>query len=121
MKQIAIFASGSGSNAQKIVEHLREKSNSTATIGLIISNKTDAGVINIATDNKIPSIIINKEQFFRGNGYVDELKAANIDFIVLAGFLWKIPGSLLNAFHGKIINIHPALLPKYGVVSASIM
>ena len=114
MKQIAIFASGSGSNTKKIIEYIRSKDNSTATIGLIVSNKPDAGVTKIAAENNIPSIIIGKEKFFRGNGYVDELKAANIEFIVLAGFLWKIPGSLLKAFHGKIINIHPALLPKYG-------
>lgn len=114
MKQIAIFASGLGSNAKNIIEHLNDKSNSAVKVGLIVSNKPEAGVLNIAAKNNIPSIIIDKEKFFRGNAYVDELRDANIDFIVLAGFLWKIPSALIKAFHGKMINIHPALLPKYG-------
>lgn len=114
MKQIAIFASGAGSNAKNIIEHLNNKSNSSAEVSLVVCNKPGAGVLNIAADNNIPSIIIDKEKLFRGNGYVDELKAANIDFIVLAGFLWKVPSVLIKAFHGKMINIHPALLPKYG-------
>lgn len=117
MKQIAIFASGAGSNAKNIVEYLaasNKKGISTSTIGLIVCNKPDAGVIKMATSNQIPTLVIEKEKFFRGNAYVDELKAAHIDFIVLAGFLWKIPTTLIKAFHGKMINIHPALLPKHG-------
>jgi len=114
MKQIAIFASGTGSNAKNIIEYLNKRSNSAAKVCLVVCNKPDAGVLNIAANNKVPSIIIDKEKFFRGNGYVDELKAANIDFIVLAGFLWKIPSVLIKTFRGKMINIHPALLPKYG-------
>lgn len=114
MKQIAIFASGAGSNAKKIIEYLKERSNSTVQVGLIVCNKPGADVLNVASENKIPSIVIDKEKFFRGNGYVDELRAANIDFIVLAGFLWKAPDVLIKAYPGKMINIHPALLPKYG-------
>ena len=117
MKQIAIFASGAGSNAKNIIEYLdalNKKGISTSKVALIVCNKPDAGVIKIAAANQIPSLVIEKEKFFRGNGYTDELKAANIDFIVLAGFLWKIPAILIKAFHGKMINIHPALLPKYG-------
>ena len=116
MKQIAIFSSGAGSNAKKIIDHLlsKEKSNSTPVVSLIVSNKSEAGVLKIAAENNIPVLLIEKEKFFRGNAYIDELKAANIDFIVLAGFLWKIPDALIKAFRGKMINIHPALLPKYG-------
>ena len=117
MKQIAIFSSGTGSNAKKIIDHLaylKEKGISTATIGLIVCNKPGAGVIKIAEENGIPTLLIEKEKFFRGNAYIDELKAAGIDFIVLAGFLWMIPVALVKSFHGKMINIHPALLPKYG-------
>jgi len=116
MKQIAIFSSGAGSNAKKIIDHLlsKEKSNSTPVVSLIVCNKPEAGVLKIAADNNIPVLLIEKEKFFRGNAYIDELKAANIDFIVLAGFLWKIPDELIKAFRGKMINIHPALLPKYG-------
>jgi phosphoribosylglycinamide formyltransferase-1 len=115
MKQIAIFASGAGSNAEKIIQYFSEKhSSGNATIALIISNKPDAGVLQIAAANNIPSLIIDKEKFFRGNSYVDELREAKIDLIVLAGFLWKIPLLLINSFQEKIINIHPALLPSYG-------
>ena len=114
MPQIAIFASGAGSNAKKIIEYLKEKSNSPVRVGLIVCNKPDAEVLNVANQEKIPSIVIEKEKFFRGNGYVDELRSANIDFIVLAGFLWKVPDELIKAYSGKMINIHPALLPKYG-------
>ena len=116
MKQIAIFSSGAGSNAKKIIDHLlsKEKSNSTPAVSLIVCNKPEAGVLKIAAENNIPFLLIEKEKFFRGNAYIDELKAANIHFIVLAGFLWKIPDALIKAFRGKMINIHPALLPKYG-------
>jgi len=116
MKQIAIFSSGAGSNAKKIIDHLlsKEKSNSTPVVSLVVCNKPEAGVLKIAAENNIPVLLIEKEKFFRGNAYIDELKAANIDFIVLAGFLWKIPDELIKAFRGKMINIHPALLPKYG-------
>jgi len=110
--RIAIFASGAGTNAKKIIEHFRNSS--LANVSLILSNKSDAGVLNIARKENIPSIIIEKEQFFRGNGYVDELLERKIDFIVLAGFLWKIPQALLKRYPQRIINIHPALLPKYG-------
>src|SRR6187431_2272308 len=117
MKQIAIFSSGTGSNAKKIIDHLassKEKGVSTAVVSLIICNKPGAGVLKISEENRIPTLLIEKEKFFRGNAYTDELKTRGIDLIVLAGFLWKIPGALIKAFHGKMINIHPALLPKYG-------
>lgn len=114
MKQIAIFASGEGTNAKKIIEYLKTKSGSTSIVSLIGCNKPGAGVLDLANENNIPTLIIEKEKFFRGNAYVDELKVAGIDFIVLAGFLWKIPGVLIKAYQNKMINIHPALLPKYG-------
>ncbi len=109
---IAIFASGAGSNAQKIVDHFRH--HPTIRVALIVCNKPGAGVLTIAEREKIPSLLIEKEKFFRGNAYIDELKAAGIQFLVLAGFLWKIPTALVSAFNGHIINIHPALLPGYG-------
>lgn len=118
MKRIAIFASGAGSNAEKIIQHFAKDHSghvpTAATVSLVLSNKSDAGVLQIASVNNIPSMIIDKEKFFRGNSYVDELRSANIDLIVLAGFLWKIPLLLINSFPEKIINIHPALLPAYG-------
>ncbi len=112
MKQIAIFASGAGSNAARIIDSF--KSHPQIRVSLVVSNKAGAGVFSIAAANSIPSVIIEKEQFFRGDGYVPLLKEKGIDFIVLAGFLWKIPDSLIAAFPNRIINIHPALLPKYG-------
>ena len=117
MKRIAIFSSGTGSNAKKIIDHLeslKDKGVSRAIVSLIVCNKPEAGVLKIAEENNIPALLIEKEKFFRGNAYIDELKAADIDFIVLAGFLWMIPIALVRSFHGKMINIHPALLPKYG-------
>ncbi len=111
-KSIAIFASGAGTNAQRIINFF--KHSNAIQVSHIICNNPTAGVLNMAKAEKIPSIIIEKEQFFRGNAYVNKLQEAHIDFIVLAGFLWKVPVPLINAFRNKVINIHPALLPKYG-------
>ena len=119
MSQVAIFASGAGSNAKRIIDYLnsplsaRRGAGGEATVALIVCNKPDAGVLKIAEENHIATLLIDKEKFFR-DGYVDELKKAGIDLIVLAGFLWKLPACLVKAYHKKIINIHPALLPKYG-------
>jgi formyltetrahydrofolate-dependent phosphoribosylglycinamide formyltransferase len=110
--RVAIFASGAGSNAQKVIDHFRNSE--TATIALIVCNKPGAGVLDIAAREQIPTLLIEKETFFRGNGYVDELKAAGIEFIVLAGFLWKVPATLTAAYPNRMVNIHPALLPNYG-------
>lgn len=117
--RIAIFASGAGSNAQTIINYFRsdpekEIRNNRIEIALIICNKPNAGVINIASKENIPVLLIEKEKFFHGNGYVNELKEKQIDLIVLAGFLWKIPDTLIKAYPQRIINIHPALLPSFG-------
>lgn len=109
---IAIFASGAGTNAQKIIDYFRYSKN--ITVALILCNKQGAGVISIAEKENIPVILIDKEKFFRGSGYVDELMEKRIDLVVLAGFLWKIPAKLIEAFPRRIINIHPALLPRHG-------
>jgi formyltetrahydrofolate-dependent phosphoribosylglycinamide formyltransferase len=110
--QIAIFSSGAGSNAQKIIDHFRN--HSFVRIAVIVCNNREAGVLKIAAAENIPFIIIDKEKFFHSDIYIKELKESKIDFIVLAGFLWKIPAALIKAFPERIINIHPALLPKYG-------
>lgn len=112
MKQIAIFASGAGSNAARIIDHFR--SHTDIKISLIVCNKPGAGVLDIAQKEGIPTLVIEKESFFRGSAYLGELREKGVDFIVLAGFLWKIPQTLVKAYPGRIINIHPALLPKYG-------
>lgn len=111
-KKIAIFASGAGSNAKKIIEHF--SGHSAFEIALIVSNNPNAGVLEIAKTNSVATLLIEKERFFRGDGYIADLTKADIDFIVLAGFLWKVPSALISAFPDKIVNIHPALLPKYG-------
>ncbi len=111
-KKIAIFASGAGSNAEKIIEYFDQNKN--VRVALIVCNKPNAGVLILAHQHQIATLIIEKEKFFRGDAYVETLKKAEIDLIVLAGFLWKIPSALIAAYPNKIINIHPALLPKYG-------
>jgi phosphoribosylglycinamide formyltransferase 1 len=109
---ISIFASGAGSNASRIIDYFR---NSTlARVCLVICNKPGAGVIGIAEKEGIPVLIIEKERFFKGDGYLPEIRQAGTNLIVLAGFLWKIPQALIDAYPRRIINIHPALLPKYG-------
>jgi len=112
MIRIAIFASGAGSNAQKIIDRFRN--HVRIKVGLIVCNKVGAGVLTIADKENIPILIIEKEAFFRGNAYLPELKEQDIEFIVLAGFLWKIPQPLISAYRNAIMNIHPALLPADG-------
>lgn len=112
MHRLAVFASGTGSNAQKIIDYFRN--HSLVHIGIIVSNNIKAGVLDIAKAESIPYILIEREAFYRGHAYVEELKENDIDFIVLAGFLWKVPPALIKAYTKKIINIHPALLPKFG-------
>lgn len=114
--KLAIFASGAGSNAQKLIEYFGAEGagDPKINIGLVVSNKREAGVLKIAAANQIPTLLIDKDPFFKGDAYVGELQGAGIDFIVLAGFLWKVPAKLIQAYPGAIVNIHPALLPKYG-------
>lgn len=112
MTNLAIFASGAGSNAEKIIEYF--EGNDRIQVALVVCNKPTAGVLKIAEKHGISTILIEKEGFFSQNSCVSALKDHQIDFIVLAGFLWKVPDALVNAYRGKIVNIHPALLPNYG-------
>jgi phosphoribosylglycinamide formyltransferase-1 len=109
---LAIFASGTGSNAQKIIEYF--KNHPAVHVSLVVSNNSRAGVLGIAQNAGIETLILDKQRFRNGDGYAGLLKQKGIGFIVLAGFLWKVPDTLLDAYPGKIVNIHPALLPKYG-------
>lgn len=111
-KRIAIFASGSGSNAQKILEHF--KRSTVAEVVLILSNNPTAYVLQRADNFEIPSHSFNRHEFYHTDQVVKLLKNLQVDLIVLAGFLWLIPPSLLAAFPNRIVNIHPSLLPKYG-------
>ena len=111
-KRIAIFASGSGSNAQKIMEHF--KKHDEAEVAIVLTNNPEAYVLQRADNFEIPSHIFTRHEFYQTDEIIQLLKNLQIDIIVLAGFLWLVPDRLLKAFPNKIINLHPALLPKYG-------
>lgn len=110
--RIAIFASGGGSNAQKIIEYFKESNN--VDIGLVVSNRKKAGVITRAGNHQIESLILKKNSFYHTEDILIHLENYQITHIVLAGFLWLVPTYLINAYPQKIVNIHPALLPKFG-------
>jgi len=111
MKKIAILASGSGTNAENIIQYFE---NSTkAKVALVASNRQDAYVLERAKNHNVPNFSFSKSDLEEGN-LAHQLEDMQIDLIVLAGFLLKIPDELIKAFPERIINIHPALLPKYG-------
>lgn len=112
MINIAIFASGSGSNAENIIRYF--EGNKDITVKLVVSNKPDALVHSRAKDLAVESVSFSPADFREGRKISDYLKEKKIDFVVLAGFLLKISEPILDAYSEKIINIHPALLPKYG-------
>jgi phosphoribosylglycinamide formyltransferase-1 len=112
MKRIAIFASGAGTNAKKIIAHF--KNSSHVQVALLVCNKPNAGVLTIAKEEGVPVLLIERELFFEDDRYVKFLKDQQIDWIILAGFLWKIPANMIAGWGDRIINIHPALLPNYG-------
>ncbi len=112
MKNVAIFASGTGTNAKKIIDYFH--TNPYIRIRLVVSNKMDAPVLQIAREHHIDTLIINRKDFYETTQILDDLNAYAIDFIVLAGFLWLVPPYLVQAFDKRMVNIHPALLPKYG-------
>ena len=112
LKHIAIFASGSGSNAQAIAEFFAE--NPDVEITLIASNNPKAGVIERAARLHIPVLLFDRPTFYDTNRISELLQKQGINLIVLAGFMWLLPSHLVQAFGGRIINIHPALLPKFG-------
>jgi phosphoribosylglycinamide formyltransferase-1 len=116
--RIAIFASGRGTNAREIIRYFHEGghlvSGRRVEISLIVCNKPGAPVLDIARLSGIPALMLEKEKFFRGSHYLEEFRDRGISFIVLAGFLWKIPSELIRSYPDRILNIHPALLPSYG-------
>jgi len=111
-KRIAIFASGSGSNAQKLMEHFKRSND--VEIALVLTNNPDAYVLQRADNFEIPSHIFDRHEFYQTDNIIDLLKNLEVDLIVLAGFLWLIPKNLIAEYPGRIVNIHPAILPKYG-------
>lgn len=111
MHSLIIFASGRGSNARAIIDHFKQ--NGLAKVSLIVTNKADAGVIDIAEEEQIPFLIVNNKTLNEAL-LIDQMQSYNPSMIILAGFLKKIPDAMVAAFPDKIINIHPSLLPKYG-------
>jgi phosphoribosylglycinamide formyltransferase 1 len=112
LKRIAIFASGSGSNAQRIMEHFKRSKD--AEVALVLSNRPDAYVLQRADNFEVPTHVFTREEFYNTNTVLHLLQNLNIDLIVLAGFLWLVPQNILDHYPKRIINLHPALLPKYG-------
>jgi phosphoribosylglycinamide formyltransferase-1 len=112
MIKIAIFASGSGSNAERITEYF--SSNDHVEVCLFLTNNPAAGVIERAQRLNIPTLVFNKKLFAKTDKIVEILQLQGIDWVILAGFLWLVPSNLTRAFENRMINIHPALLPKYG-------
>lgn len=112
MKRIVLFASGSGSNAEKIATFFAD--NTQVDVALIVSNNPKAGVIERARRLHIPVLLFDRTTFYETDQITQLLLNQNIDLIVLAGFMWLMPAELVRAFPNKIINIHPALLPKFG-------
>lgn len=111
-KKIAIFASGNGSNAQRIIEFFRD--HRSASVSMVLTNNPSAYVIKRAEILNVPCVIFDKQDLFN-NGKITSLLLKNgTDLIVLAGFLWLIPADIVSRFSGRIVNIHPALLPGYG-------
>jgi phosphoribosylglycinamide formyltransferase-1 len=112
MRNIAIFASGSGTNAENIIKYFSNKE--TGKVNLVLSNKREAYVLKRAELHNVKSLFFERTDFYGSGRVLEALYANKIDFVVLAGFLLLIPEDILDSFKGRIINIHPALLPKYG-------
>lgn len=111
-KKIAVFASGNGSNAEQIFKHFQD--DVEIEVSLLLSNKKDAFVIERAKNYNIPVKTVSREVFYNSFEVVSLLQELEIDLVALAGFLWLLPENLIQAFANRIVNIHPALLPKYG-------
>jgi phosphoribosylglycinamide formyltransferase-1 len=113
MIRIAIFASGSGTNAQRITEYFRERS-ASITVDLILSNNPGALVVEKARNLGVSCVTFSRQEFYESNRIPEILKEHTIGYLILAGFLWLVPDFILKAYPGRILNIHPALLPGYG-------
>jgi len=112
MKRIVIFASGSGTNAENLITFFHNSDN--ASVIQVLTNNPHAKVLERAKNLKVSALSFNRIAFSKTDDVLNILKASNPDIIVLAGFLWKFPENILNEFPNKVINVHPALLPKYG-------
>lgn len=112
MIKLAIFVSGGGSNANEIIHYF--KKHADIQVALIVCNNPNAGALKIAENQGVPAIVFSKEDFYKNSTLFEALQRNAIDMIILAGFLWLIPGKLVQQYQNRILNIHPSLLPKYG-------
>lgn len=112
MKNIAIFVSGTGSNAKRIIDYFDQSTE--VKVALLLSNKPDAPALAMAAERGVDTRLLKRKAFYESEEILDILSTYKIDFVVLAGFLWLIPPYLVQAFRGKMVNVHPALLPAFG-------
>jgi len=112
MINLAVFASGSGSNALSLMQYLQN--DSQCQVCLVVCNNPEAGVLKHAEKYQIPVLMLTRQNFKEQSFVLNQLADYKVDKIVLAGFLWLIPAFLIQHFRGKMINLHPSLLPKYG-------
>jgi phosphoribosylglycinamide formyltransferase 1 len=112
IKRIAVFASGNGSNFQRIAEYFTGRAD--IEIAALYCNKADAYAVERAATLGIPAVVFGRDQFYETSEILDDLHTRQIDCIVLAGFLWLVPQNILRSFRNRVVNIHPALLPKHG-------
>jgi formyltetrahydrofolate-dependent phosphoribosylglycinamide formyltransferase len=110
--KLAIFASGKGSNAEKIIQYFENET--LAKVSMVVCNNPQAGVLDIAKQHNIKTLLIERKIFNQTEEYVQLFKNEGITHIILAGFLWKVPETMINGYRNKILNIHPALLPNFG-------
>lgn len=112
MQRIAIFASGSGTNAERIIKHF--EGHPSIEVSLVLSNNPKAKVLERAAAAGVASLVFNRQEFFETQTVLETLQAKEINLIVLAGFMWLVPEYLVKAYSDMMINVHPALLPKFG-------
>lgn len=114
MSNIAIFASGSGTNAENLIRHFNHAGQSKACVKVLLSNNPEAYAITRAARLGVFTRVFDRNELYSSDAIMEELRRQKIDLIVLAGFLWLMPESIVSAFRRRMVNIHPALLPKYG-------